>query len=455
MSATFESRELKLVAKDYQLNYEFDFEQEKLFADGKITISNISKSNATHIPIRLYRMLSVSEIKDENGQPLKFSQQILSNEDWAVLQTNYIELLLDKPLKPGKEYSFYIKFEGYLRGYAETGMLYVKDHISKDFTIIRMDSFAYPVISYPNHNINSKVGVMLHPYDYDVSVTTPDDYVVANGGTLIEKSENNNQLTYRYKNKLPAWRMDFTIAHYQKLSKGKYSVFSWESKEDAQRMLDEVENTVNLYSKWFGSLANELGYTFIEIPENYGAQADVTSVLQTAVAFKGKENLGKVYHEISHQWNVKSLDQFSPRWNEGLATFLQKLTLDKLHLPGYLNKETDDVIKYLQKTFTKYPNYRTTAYIDYGKEKLNSYSVGMLFFRLMYDLTSQDEFNSLIGGFYQTFNQDGATTEQFIEYIKQNSKTNLKKLFDDWAYTTEYVKLIDKSKEYSEILAYY
>ncbi len=452
---TFKERQLRVVAKKYQLNYSLDFESKTLSASGSITIKNISTSATDHIPLRLYRMISVSAINNTDDAPLSFTQQILSNEDWPVFQSNYIEVALTKPLKPQESYTFEISFSGALRGYQETGMSYVKDSISDDFSIIRMDSFAYPLVSYPNDNINREAKFWLYNYDYDMIVTVPNSHVVANGGELVSKKENHDLISYRYKNKLPVWRMDFAVAKYQFSSSGKYTIFSWQPKKDVDRVLQAVNDTVNLYSDWFGPLSHELGYSIIQVPENYGAQADITSVIQDATGFKGVENLDKVYHELSHQWNVKSLDKFSPRWDEGQATFLEALTLDHLHLPGHLEKHTKQIFTSLKKTFAKNKTYRNTAYIDYGKKGLNAYSVGMVFFRLMFDIVGQDDFNKLIGGFYQTYYTSGATTEQFINYMLKNSKTDLALLFNQWAYSAEYAKLISQSEGYSQLLSLY
>ncbi len=451
----FADRQLSLVATNYQLDYQLDLAETSLTASGKITVKNISTEVATHIPFRLYRMLKVSQITDDEGKPLKYSQNILSDEAWPVLQTNYLEIDLLEPIKPEESRTFSLQFNGYIRGYAETGWLYVKDSITPEFSLLRTDSFAYPIIGYPNETVNSQVLIMSHRFDYDVRISVPKPLIVANGGALISKTEDKNKQTFRYKNKLPAWRMDFAIAPYQLTEKGKYRIFSWEPENKVQPVLDEIVKTVDLYSQWFGPLATELGYTFIEVPEGFGAQADVTSVIQDATAFRGGEELTRIYHELSHQWNVKPLDQYSPRWNEGLATFLEDLTFDQLHQPGFLNESTESILKRLKNDFSQNDQYGQTGYLDFGKAGLNSYRVGSPFFRLIYDLIGEQKFNRVLAEYYRDYYQTGATTEQLIERFSIVSNNDLQRLFRDWAYTGEYVKIISNSKNYAELLARY
>jgi len=445
-------KQLKVVATQYNLNYKLDIANKIMGASGSITVSNISNKDALHIPLRLYRMLSVSKINDSNGNKLAFNQQVIGNDEWPVLQTNYIEISLPTPIKPAQSYTFEIDFSGALRGYTETDMLYVKDSIDENFSIVRMDAFAYPLITYPNDSVNRDAKFWLYHYDYDVTFTVPVDYVVANGGELISKTEKKDKVIYRYKNKLPAWRMDFAIARYQVYSKDRYTVFSWESKDSSEKLLDQIVNTVTLYTKWFGPLKHKLGYTFIEVPENYGAQADITSVIQDAVGFK---EFDRVYHEISHQWNVKSLDKYSPRWNEGLASFLEELTLELTSRPGQLDVSTEETILELKKVFSNNKKYQSTPFLDYGKEGLNSYSVGMIFFRILYDLMGQDEFNKVIGGFYQKYYESGATSRTFISYLIKHSHADINQLIDEWVNSAEFAKLLEASENYKQILTYY
>ena len=98
----------------------------------------------------------------------------------------------------------------------------------------------------------------------------------------------------------------------------------------AAGVMNAIKNTMRLYTDWFGPLKEEAGLTVIEIPDGWGSQADVTAIIQTAPAFKDPSGYSRVYHELSHLWNVIPTDQPSPRWNEGLASFLAYLTAEEL-----------------------------------------------------------------------------------------------------------------------------
>ena len=59
-----------------------------------------------------------------------------------------------------------------------------------------------------------------------------------------------------------------------------------EDAEGARGVLQAAEACLALFSEWFGPLRGDAGFTFIEIPDGWGSQADVTAVIQTAAAFR-------------------------------------------------------------------------------------------------------------------------------------------------------------------------
>jgi hypothetical protein len=62
----------------------------------------------------------------------------------------------------------------------------------------------------------------------------------------------------------------------------------------------------------------------MEIPDGWGSQASLAGgIIQVAGAFRDSDRMQELYHELSHLWNAVDLDAPSPRWNEGLAMFLQ------------------------------------------------------------------------------------------------------------------------------------
>jgi hypothetical protein len=358
---------LLLKTINYNLDLHVDYKNDKIVGICGLTVMNPTAQVIKTIPLLLYRLMKVTSIKDENDNALAYTQRVLSFEDWETLQVNYLEVTPSKPLIKGDTFKLNIYYEGYLLGYTETGMSYVRDKIDPDFTIIRPDCKAYPEIGYPSEKINRAAGYS-PSFDYTIKIHVPDSLVAVNGGELVSKETNNEFSTYTFRNIKLAWRMDIAIGKYKIIETPLLKVY-YLNKDSigAEMVFKYAQLTLNLFSEWWGKLEESKPFSIIEIPSGYGSQADETCILQTSDAFNDSTNLRQLYHEISHLWNVKSNDIYFPRWNEGLATFIEYLTIEKLENRPYLDYVTDWFLKQIRKELESDSILNKTPMIDFGK----------------------------------------------------------------------------------------
>ena len=456
----FSDKEIILKTVDYKLDLAIDYENEKIRGSCQLTVLNPSQQTIYQIPIMLYRLLKVTSVRNEQGDDLPFTQQVLSYEDWEKLQVNYIEVSLNNPIQQGERRTINIQYDGYILGYSEVGMRYVKDQVDEEFTIIRPDCKAYPEVGYPSWKVNRAAG--LQRFNYLVNVTVPHLLVVANGGELVAKVLKKGSVTYSYQNIKPAWRIDVAIAKYDlledKANRLKLFYFQ-EDKDGAQMLLEALKKTMELYTDWFGPLRDYKGFTVIEIPEGFGSQADVTCIIQTRGAFTSKEQLYQLYHEISHLWGVEPRDPLPSRLeSEGLAMFLQYLVQEKLeNKKGALEKGLQWAMESFRQKCKNNPRCGEVPVIDYGREMLTdlSYSKGMILFYVLYNLVGEKEFLEIMGTFYQKYNETGATSDDFVNHAKKVSQVDLTKFFDEWVYGTKSSEYIINGTPIEEIVKKY
>jgi len=440
-SKTMVDQVVNIKTLDYRMDIRIDYQNQVLSGDCLMTVSNENPEPLAKLPLLLYRLLEVSSITDERGNPLDYSSRVTIFSDWKQFQVNYVVVQLPQPLKKGERTSVRIKYSGHLLGYSETGMRYVQDSIDDTFTIIRPDCMAYPTVGYPSWKVNRMRGTQR--FDYVVNVTVPDGMVVANGGELMNKVSQKGFTTYSYKNLKPAWRIDVAVAKYRmvKDETGKITVFCFPGHEKgAKEILDTMDKAIGLYSQWFGPLKEFKGFSVIEIPGGFGSQTDVSCILQTADAFEGKDQHYQFYHELSHLWNVGMRDPLPCRVeSEGMAMFLQYLLQEKLEHKKDAVKDNFQRIKAkLVGQCQKNPLYRDTPIIDYGKKGMTglSYSKGMLFFTLLHRLVGEETFFALIKSFYDAY-PSGATTQEFIGHLNRFPGKDLTRFTHDWLETTQ------------------
>ncbi len=451
-----ETRTLHLTPTRYELDLAVDYEAETLTGRARIEVVNLADTTVTEIPFLLYRLLKVSDARDAEGRPLPFEQTVETFLEFEKLQVNFVRVRLPYGLAPQASATVELDYAGHLLGYAETGMLYIQDRIAPDFTILRMDSFSYPQPGYPSFAANESAPQP--SYAYTARITVPDSLSVANGGRLTAQTVADGRATFTFENIRLAWRMDFAIGDYRTLSAGPVRVVHFpQDAIGAQRVLTAVQASLRLFSEWFGPLHSDEGFTFIEIPDGWGSQADVTSVIQTAAAFRDPERIGEVYHEVSHLWDPPSTDANSPRWNEGLAEFLEVLASEHLHGLENRDMEVERVREEIRGMFGKQPRYREIPMMDYGKEQVTglSYRVGLLMFDVLHRLVGHEQFAQIIGEYYRLYADTGGTTDEFVKLANRVTDRDLTRFFDDWIYTSRWYGLIESGIHATDLADHY
>ncbi len=79
----------------------------------------------------------------------------------------------------------------------------------------------------------------------------------------------------------------------------------------------------------------------------------------------------------------------------------------------------------------------------------------MLFFYLLYHVMGEDDFLEAIGSFYQKYKQTGATSEEFLNHVKQHTEKNLDRLYKEWIYGTESSRLILENVPVEDLIQRY
>jgi hypothetical protein len=446
-------------AVKYVIDWDVDYEKEKIFGECELTVRNPSGSPMTIIPLILYRLMDVNVVTDEAGNPLNFAQRVLKFEDWEQLQVNHIRIALEPALPPGATKTVRISYGGHLLGCAEA-MRYVKDTVSKEYTMLRTDSNVYPRIGTNSWEANRSAGLGRH--DFRVSVRIPEGLTAANSGKLVSKEITNGRATYTFESRVPSWRIDVAITDFAVLESpdGLLKIyFLPEDRDGAERILGAMVGTMGLCEKWFGPLKVFEGLTVIEVPAGYGSQADVAAIIQQASGFREEGKFYEFYHELSHLWNVTAADPLPPRFeSEGMGMFLQHFVEEKLE--GKTDALKDAVrlsLERMGKYFIDHPEALEVPMIEYGTKQLTdlSYRMGQILYYLLYEKMGEGDFLAAVGGFYQDYYETGATARQFMDYFKAKSDFNLEPVFEEWVFTSKAAELLQAGIALPELLARY
>jgi hypothetical protein len=434
-----------------------DFESERLAGTATLTLRNVSQAPLTEVPLLLHRLMRVTSATDGDGRALAVRQAVTSYEDWERFQVNVIDVELSAPLPPGASIRLSVAYEGHLVGYTETGMRYVRDHIDPAFTILREDARAFPGVGLPS--LASNRSAPRAAFDFEAAVTVPADLVVATGGEEIGRDADGDLLTWRFRSRGAAPYLIVAIAPYAVVQAGDLKVFHFpEDSAGARSLLDASVQAAERLTRILGPLDRPLALTIMEIPDGWGSQASLSGgIILEADAFRAPERRGELYHELTHLWNVVDLDAPSPRWNEGLAMFLQ----------GRLAREIDgwdgEAAAY-ESTATRLLERcggdeacGAVPMRRYGAEHLTdfSYRVGRLMFAALYATLGEEAFDRALRTHFQTYQAAGASTDDMVRAFVDEGGPAAAAIFADWLDSTAWRNRLRDAGSAREVLEGY
>ncbi|MEZ4417748.1 MAG: hypothetical protein R3E10_18470 [Gemmatimonadota bacterium] len=422
-----------------------DFESGRLEASATLTLRLEEPTPSTRVPLDVNRWLRVRQVRDEQGRELSFLQEVTGLPEFEKLQLNRIEVSLPTPLPPGGTIRLSVDYEGWIAPYTETGMLYVRDHVDEEFTVLRADAWAFPLPP-------GRGGA----FTFQTRVWVPPTWVVATGGRPTGTQQEGPRVRWDSESLGPAPFLLVTIARYHVEERESVRVYAFPADTAGARHLsDRVEAAMATLRAWYGPLPSRQTLSIMEIPDGWGSQASLTGgIVQTAAAFRDTSRLVEVYHELTHLWNATDAESPSPRWNEGFATYQQyrmAAELDGMDLAA----ARESLLERLRQTVQGTPSLRETPFRDYGSARLTdaSYRVGGVMFALLHAHLGSDAFDAA----YRRLWSEHATTAVTVEDLQgafqdADPHGDLGPFLREWIDTAEWSARLEAASDFQGLL---
>lgn len=430
-----------------------------LTAEVQITISNSTATTLHEVPFLLYRLLAVDSAIDERGAPLSYRPTVVSMSDERNWQVNFVTVALREPLPPGSTTKITLKYGGAIFGYQEV-MGYVRDHIGEDYTLLRPDALAYPMLAEPTSSSLSAAYDTL--FTYDLEITVPSGTVVACGGLPRGSSVEDAKETFRFASRVPTWRMDIAAAKFKLVKNGTGNLVVYALPEDeagATNLLREMQRVMEFYSSRFGSSKGAMAYTVIEIPDGWGSQASDFYILQAAAAFKDPKHAHELYHEIGHSWNAKAKSEVKrTRWfDEAFASYFEALAVREFEGEKAFADRMAAYREHFRSAARKDSRNATTSIAGYGKEELgeNSYTKGAWSLYVLQEITGEAAFNQIIRTFLAEYFDRPADFKDFQMVAARASQRDLSGFFNEWIFGARSSELLLGNSSIREIVQRY
>lgn len=444
-------------ATHYSLTYRVFPDEQRLEGRAEVTLQNGTAEPLRQVPFLLYRLLDVQAVNGEDGAPLEFVADIVRHADDPNLQVNLVTVGLGAALAPGALTRVTLEFEGSIHGYREVWG-YVRDTISRKYTLLREDTFAYPMVGFAT----GAERTLENRFTYDLQVSVPRGYVVAAGGRRTGERIEGERLVVAYVSKVPVWRLDVAVARFSVRANeaGTLAVYVLPGHEEgADRVLAAMQQSVQLYSRLFGPRGDLLGLTAIEIPAHWGSQAADFYFLQTAAAFEDPDRIGEVYHEVAHNWNPRPRPdvQRCRYFDEAFASYLEALALGALRgeqaYLADLESNRESFVRATQRDATA----AETPIADYGREDLGylSYTKGAWSLYVLHHLVGDEPFREIVRRLIERSAAQPIGFDDFEQVAEAAAGRALDGYFDDWFRGAESSRLLVDAVPIEEILARY
>ncbi len=429
----------------YELALTVDPDHSLLRGTAAITV-NLQDRHPNELLLMLNKGLTVQEAKLDSKQ-LNIIQKTSPFKDLPEFKVNMVKIEVDQhtPLKSPTILS--LSYQGRLQSYQNV-FGYLKDRIWEKFTLIRLDSFAYPTIA-PSPEFKTLVPfIVSQRFHFNLHINVPSDFVAASFGDLYMKKKSGRRTTYSYKNRIPNWRIDIAIADYAGISDDKAKIHIYAFKDDskhADRIMDEIKRVRDFYTRWFGSPPAWAGYTVIEIPEGYGSQANPEGILLTSDAFTKPERIDSLYHEIAHLWTVKSGEKYISRFfDEGLASYMQLLAIKHLIGEGRFEAKLKEIGERFRQMAKNRPELLEVPITDYGKHGLTdaSYLIGAFTLYNLHLRIGDEKLREIVRKLIEMGGKEGVTFNHLKKLLKEIGE---EEFLDKWIYGTRPAQLLTQT----------
>jgi aminopeptidase N len=276
--------------------------------------------------------------------------------------------------------------------------------------------------------------------DYNVSITTPLNYIVAGTGAQTVNTASDTRTSHfaatLARDFAFALSNEYNLTTLTTKADVNIDLYTYSSTVDADHVLNLAEKSLD----WFSAQVGPYPFQQLVIAEvglfNNGGMEYPQVVFIDSEYLRTDEELKSLAHEIGHQWfyNIIGNNQIDNAWmDEGLTTFVQE---------GIFGTKTDinskmrDNYSYLEDILTNTAARRLSSRIDEFSKWSDYYRVHYLRAELMFYALSEklgdDGFKQFLGEYYRKFSFKIATPQDLMDTAESTSGQNLKELFDGW-----------------------
>lgn len=397
-------------------------------------------------------------VKAEAGsQRLNATDKLAMVDGKSDLEVRAVEINLGRTLSASDSgnakgrMDIAIHYRGYIEDISWMGMPGVKETLNPRYTMLRPESFSYPVFAAANWQsiedaFNHKAFYQSATIDYPGSNTLVSNLMVDS------KAINGTATKAELSSDRPAKLMTVAIGPYQRLKQGSVTI------EYLSGLKGGAKNTANVFSSVITQTNTKLGpigsdVTIIQLAEGFQTKFERGTLFVTNDFLKSPAIDAGMKASLLDKWLVNKSGR-SDHWAMGLDRAISLYAFSE----GNAGAAEVMLFNLVKDAFASNKALGKTALPDYIIEGYGAYSadVSSLGFSVLHALLGSGEFLAVVRSIRVSLGTGYADMEALAEHLQKSIKNKkAKKFAKNWFSGNKAAKDVAKAQDFADLLKRY
>lgn len=419
----------------------------------QVSFRNKSKGPLSSLTLLLNPGLNFTHATGPKNVALSISSNVTPVAGYELLELNRATVRLPKPLKAGRRTEIVVHYKGYLTNMAYMAVEKVKETLNPSFTMIRADSFGYPVFAEPKRS-SIDTAFAHKPFQQVAFIDYPGNNNVAGSLGVAGKSLKANINTVHMKNTLPTGLFAAAIAPYGQLEAGPVTISYLDGGiASAQNFQSLVMGETNRLHTLLGGPSAGAKLRVVEVPTGYGSSETEGAFFRERNSFGAATIPGDIKSAIFDLWKFNGRDT-PGHWSNGLDAVVQTA----IAAPEDIAEFQQTSFKASQHLFNTNKQMGKTSLADYAIEGFSAQSdtVSTLAYGALYSVLGPEVFFKFIKDLREEIRGQYTDTQVIAEFMDDNIKDKAaKKLAKNWFSSGRAGKDMAKAESFEELVKRY
>lgn len=379
--------------------------------------------NNTGVPVRNLTLLlnpglKVTKIVGAKNANLKYTIANTSlGENGPALQV--IKVTLPTALKKNNSTEFSVQYQGDPKSLGSYGATWPLDTLTPDFTMIRPESFIYPIISeasleaFDQYKKNQR-------FSPTARITVPQGYSLAGNATETSRNLKGTREEIEVRTLGKSYGLVLGLARYNKILDGPFRLFYLaENSANAKELATKANAIIETLANKLGDPSKSKAYVVSDLDNAYQA----TNGPSHAFINFGDYSSVPLETALPSLWEMKNYSGETGGWH---------IAINQLASDGMNSLAIFDKLKSFLESDKKTQKLGLMEYAEAGHAETATDGY-LLLFTVLKELIGKDDFWTVIKSFRSEFADFGANDDDLLDYMKRSLENRkARKLVIDW-----------------------